>query len=104
MFNQKQMMRQFKKMQQEMAKTQEELANKEIVGTAGGGVVKATVNGMKELKKIEISPEVVDPEDVEMLQDLIVAAITEAMKQASEVQDQGLGKFTGGLNLPKGLF
>lgn len=104
MINKNQMMKQMKKMQQQMAKAQEELENKDFVGTAGGGVVKATVNGTKQIKGIELSPEVVDPEDVEMLQDLIVAALNDALKQVDTEQNQGLGKLTGGLNLPKGLF
>lgn len=98
-----QMMKQVKKMQQEMAKAQQELEKKEVEGTAGGGVVKVRMNGHKQLLGIEISPEVVDPDDVEMLQDLITAAINEAMKQAEELVAKDLGKFTGGLNIP-GLF
>jgi DNA-binding YbaB/EbfC family protein len=98
-----QMLKQVKKMQQEMAKAQQELEKKEVEGTAGGGVVKVRMNGHKQLLGIEISPEVVDPDDVEMLQDLITAAINEAMKQAEELVAKDLGKFTGGLNIP-GLF
>jgi nucleoid-associated protein EbfC len=90
-------------MQQEMAKAQQELEKKEVEGTAGGGVVKVRMNGHKQLLGIEISPEVVDPDDVEMLQDLITAAINEAMKQAEELVAKDLGKVTGGLNIP-GLF
>ncbi|KFZ40011.1 MULTISPECIES: YbaB/EbfC family nucleoid-associated protein [Thermoactinomyces] len=103
MRNMNQMMKQVKKMQQEMAKAQQELEKKEVEGTAGGGVVKVRMNGHKQLLGIEISPEVVDPDDVEMLQDLITAAINEAMKQAEELVAKDLGKFTGGLNIP-GLF
>ncbi|MBA4551225.1 YbaB/EbfC family nucleoid-associated protein [Thermoactinomyces vulgaris] len=103
MRNMNQMMKQVKKMQQEMAKAQQELEKKEVEGTAGGGVVKVRMNGHKQLLGIEISPEVVDPGDVEMLQDLITAAINEAMKQAEELVAKDLGKFTGGLNIP-GLF
>jgi len=98
-----QMMKQVKKMQQEMAKAQQELENKEVVGTAGGGVVKVTMNGHKKLLGIEIAPDVVDPDDVEMLQDLITAAFNEAMKQVDELVAKDLGKFTAGLNLP-GMF
>ncbi|MBA4549967.1 YbaB/EbfC family nucleoid-associated protein [Thermoactinomyces intermedius] len=103
MRNMNQMLKQVKKMQQEMAKAQQELEKKEVEGTAGGGVVKVRMNGHKQLLGIEISPEVVDPDDVEMLQDLITAAINEAMKQAEELVAKDLGKFTGGLNIP-GLF
>lgn len=98
-----QMMKQVKKMQQEMAKAQQELEKKEVVGTAGGGVVKVTMNGHKQLLNIEISPDVVDPDDIEMLQDLITAAFTDAMKQVDELVAKDLGKFTAGLNLP-GIF
>ncbi|UWE05121.1 YbaB/EbfC family nucleoid-associated protein [Laceyella sacchari] len=101
--NMNQMMKQVKKMQQEMAKAQQELEHKEVTGTAGGGVVKVTVNGHKQLRGIEIAPEVVDPDDVEMLQDLITAAFNDAMKQADELLAKDLGKFTGGMNIP-GLF
>jgi DNA-binding YbaB/EbfC family protein len=100
MRNMNQMLKQVKKMQQEMAKAQQELEKKEVEGTAGGGVVKVRMNGHKQLLGIEISPEVVDPDDVEMLQDLITAAINEAMKQAEELVAKDLGKFTGGLNIP----
>jgi nucleoid-associated protein EbfC len=103
MRNMNQMMKQVKKMQQEMAKAQQELEQKEVVGTAGGGVVKVTMNGHKQLKGIEIASEVVDPDDVEMLQDLITAAFNEAMKQVDELVAKDLGKFTGGMNIP-GLF
>lgn len=98
-----QMMKQVKKMQQEMAKAQQELENKEVVGTAGGGVVKVTMNGHKQLRGIEIAPEVIDPEDAEMLQDLITAAFNEALKQVDELVSKDMGKFTGGMNIP-GLF
>jgi DNA-binding YbaB/EbfC family protein len=101
--NMNQMMKQMKKMQAQMAKAQEELAQKEVEGTAGGGVVKVRMNGHKQVQAVEIAPEVVDPEDVEMLQDLITAAINEAMKQVDEMVAKDLGKLTGGLNLP-GLF
>lgn len=103
MRNMNQMMKQMKKMQAQMAKAQEELAQKEVEGTAGGGVVKVRMNGHKQVLAVEIAPEVVDPDDVEMLQDLITAAINEAMKQVDEMVARDLGKLTGGLNLP-GLF
>ena len=103
MRNMNQMMKQMKKMQAQMAKAQEELAQKEVEGTAGGGVVKVRMNGHKQVQAVEIAPEVVDPEDVEMLQDLITAAFNEAMKQVDDMVAKDLGKLTGGLNLP-GLF
>lgn len=103
MRNMNQMMKQVKKMQQEMAKAQQELENKEVVGTAGGGVVKVTMNGHKQLRGIEIAPEVIDPDDAEMLQDLITAAFNEALKQVDELVSKDMGKFTGGMNIP-GLF
>ncbi|MEW9034054.1 MAG: YbaB/EbfC family nucleoid-associated protein [Planifilum fimeticola] len=103
MRNMNQMMKQVKKMQAQMAKAQEELARKEVEGTAGGGVVKVRMNGHKQVLGVEIAPEAVDPEDVEMLQDLITAAFNEAMKQVDDMVAKDLGKLTGGLNLP-GLF
>lgn len=103
MRNMNQMMKQMKKMQAQMQKAQEELARKEVEGTAGGGVVKVRMNGHKELLAVEIAPEAVDPDDVEMLQDLITAAFNDAMKQVDEMVARDLGKLTGGLNLP-GLF
>lgn len=103
MKNMNQMMRQVKKMQEQMEKAQEELANKTVEGTAGGGVVTATVTGQKKVVSIKIEPEAVDPDDVEMLEDLVLAAITDAMNQAEELAAQDLGKFTGGMNIP-GLF
>jgi len=101
--NMNQMMKQMKKMQAQRAKAQEELARKEVEGTAGGGVVKVRMNGHKQLLGVEIAPEAVDPEDVDMVQDLITAAFNEAMKQVDEMIAKDLGKLTGGLNLP-GLF
>lgn len=101
--NMNKMMKQVKKMQQEMEKAQRELESKEVVGTAGGGVVKVTMNGQKKLQSVEISPDVVDPDDVEMLQDLVVAAINDAMKQADELAAKDLGKLNPGINIP-GLF
>lgn len=96
-------MKQVKKMQQEMEKAQRELESKEVVGTAGGGVVKVTMNGQKQLQSVEISPDVVDPDDVEMLQDLVMAAMNDAMKQADELAAKDLGKLNPGINIP-GLF
>ena len=95
-----QMIKQAQKMQQDMQKMQEELENKEYTAQAGGGVVSATVSGKHELKSLAIDPEAVDPEDVEMLQDLIVAAVNEAMRTASSDAAASMGQLTGGLNLP----
>ena len=94
------MIKQAQKMQQDMQKMQAELENKEYTAQAGGGVVSATVSGKHELKAIAIDPEAVDPDDVEMLQDLIVAAVNEAMRAASSDAASAMGQITGGLNLP----
>jgi len=100
MKNMNQMMRQVKKMQQDMEKAQEELKNKTVEATAGGGMVTVIANGQKEIININIKEEVIDPEDIEMLQDLILAAVNDALKQADKMASQDLGKFTGGLNIP----
>ncbi len=99
------MMKQIKLMQQKMQKIQEELAEKKVEGSAGGGMVTAVVNGKQELLEIKIDKEVVDPEDVEMLQDLIVAAVNQALKKSQEMMNEEMAKLTGGLgiNIP-GLF
>ena len=91
------LMRQAQKMQENLMKMQEELQAKEYEATAGGGVITAVCGGNRELKSITIDPEAVDPEDVEMLQDMIVAAVNEAMKQADEASQELMGKMTGGL-------
>jgi nucleoid-associated protein EbfC len=103
MNNMNQMMKQVKKMQEQMMKAQEELGTKSIEGTAGGGVVTVIVNGHKKVQSINIKPEAVDPEDVEMLQDLILTAVNDAMSKAEELANKDMGKFTGGMNIP-GLF
>ena len=90
-------------MQQDMLKMQEEMESKEYEATVGGGVVKATVNGKHEVLSISIAPEAVDPDDVEMLQDMIVGAVNEAMRKADAEASQNLSRLTGGLNLG-GLF
>ena len=97
------MIKQAQKMQQDMLKMQEDLETKEYEATVGGGVVSAKVNGKHEVVAITIDPEAVDPEDVEMLQDMIIGAVNEAMRKAEEEASQALGKMTGGLNLG-GLF
>ena len=103
MGNMNNMMKQVKKMQDQMMKAQEELKEKTIEGTAGGGVVTIVINGHKEVKDVRIKPEAVDPDDVEMLQDLVLAAIKDAMKQVDEMTNEKMGKFAGGMNIP-GLF
>ncbi len=103
MNNMNQMMKQAKKMQEQMMKAQEELATKAVEGSAGGGVVTVTMNGQKKVLNINIKPEAVDPEDVEMLQDLILTAVNDAMNKADELANKDMGKFTGGMKLP-GLF
>ena len=98
--NMNNMIRQAQKMQQDMLKAQEELEAKTYEAGAGGGVVSATVSGKKELVSVTIDPEAVDPDDVEMLQDLIVAAVNEALRKASDDATSQMSKLTGGLNLP----
>ena len=97
--NQAQMMKQAQKLQQEMQKMQEELEQAEYTATAGGGVVTATVTGKRELTALTIDPEAVDPEDVEMLQDMVIAAVNEAMRKADDAASQNMSRLTGGLNL-----
>ena len=94
------MLKQAQKMQQDMLKAQEELEAKEYEATAGGGVVTARVSGRKELVGVTIDPDAVDPDDVEMLQDLIVAAVNEGLRMAAEDAASQMQKLTGGLNLP----
>ncbi len=94
------MIKQAQKMQQDMMRMQQELQEKEYEAAAGGGVVSATVNGKHELKNLVIDPEAVDPDDVEMLQDLIVAAVNEAMRAADSDAANTMQKITGGLGLP----
>ncbi|WP_027086364.1 YbaB/EbfC family nucleoid-associated protein [Cohnella panacarvi] len=103
MNNMNQMMKQVKKMQEQMLKAQEELGTKTIDGSAGGGVVTVTVNGHKKVLGIAIKPEAVDPEDVEMLQDLILTAVNDALAKAEELANKDMGKYTGGMKIP-GLF
>ena len=97
--NQMQMMKQAQKMQQDLLKMQEELEQASYTAAAGGGVVTATVSGKRELTALEIDPEAVDPEEVDMLQDMIVAAVNEALRAAEKEQTDSYAKLTGGLNL-----
>ena len=98
------MMKQAQKMQKEMMKFQEEIEQRTVEASAGGGAITVVITGKKEIKSIEIKPEVVDPDDVEMLQDLIMAAVNEAIRQADDMAAREMSKLTGGLNLPGGLF
>ncbi|HEX3028515.1 MAG TPA: YbaB/EbfC family nucleoid-associated protein [Clostridia bacterium] len=98
------LMKQAQKMQKDMEKMQEELQDKTVEATAGGGAITVVVSGKKELKEITIKPEVVDPDDVEMLQDLILAAVNEAIRKADEMVNGEMGKITGGLGGMPGLF
>ena len=97
--NQMQMMKQAQKMQQDLLKMQEELEKAQYTATAGGGVVSAVVSGKRELVALEIDPDAVDPEDVEMLQDMVIAAVNEAMRKCEEASNAGMSRITGGLNL-----
>lgn len=101
--NQAAMMRQVQKMQQEAIRMQEELENKTYTANAGGGMVSATVNGKHEVVALNINPEAVDPDDVEMLQDMVIAAVNEAMRAADADSANNMSRLTGGLNLG-GLF
>lgn len=94
------MMKQFQQMQEKMEKIQAELEATEVEGTSGGGMVKVMVNGKMDVTKIDIDPEVVDPDDVEMLQDLILAAISQAKEKAQQLQQEKMSALTGGLNIP----
>ena len=96
-------MRQLQAMQAEMEKVQTELDAKEIETTAGGGAVAVRVNGKKEVLSIKIDPDVMDKEDPEMLEDLILVAVNEGLRQVEEMSQAEMGKFTGGLNLPGGM-
>ncbi len=101
-----QMVQQAQQFQQRMAEAQGELAKQKITSTVGGGMVTVVVNGKNELLELNISKEVIDPEDPIMLQDLIVSAINDAMRKAREAAQEEMGKLTGGLNLPglSGMF
>ena len=96
-------MKQAQKMQAKMMKIQEELGNKTVEASVGGGMVKVVASGKQEIMGIEIEKEVVDPDDVEMLQDLILAAVNDALAKSQEMAQEEMGKVTGGLNIP-GMF
>ena len=97
------MIKQAQKMQEDMARVQAELDAREYTATAGRGAVTAVVDGKHMLKSLQIKPEVVDPEDVEMLADLVTAAVNEAVRQAADTAEAEMGKVTGGMNMP-GMF
>ncbi len=101
--NMNQMIKQAQKMQEQMLKMQEEMETKTYEATAGGGAVKVVFDGKRELKEITLAPEVVDPDDIEMLGDLICAAVNEGLRKIEEASTAQLGSITGGLNIP-GLF
>ena len=96
-------MKQAQKMQKQMAEMQEDLATKTLDVSSGGGAVKVTITGDKQFTALEINPEVVDPDDVEMLQDLVMSAVNEALRQMDEAVNSQMSKITGGMNMP-GLF
>ena len=101
--NMQQLARQAQKLQQQMTKMQEELDAREFEATSGGGMVTAKVNGKRELLAISIKPEAVDPDDVEMLEDMVMAAVNEALRTAADTAEREMGKLTGGMGMP-GLF
>jgi len=101
--NMQQMMKQAQKMQRQMEEMQADMANKSLEVSAGGGAIKVTINGEKQITDLTISRDVVDPDDVEMLQDLVISAVNEAIRQMDESTSAQMSKITGGMNLP-GLF
>ncbi len=101
--NKASMMQRVQKMQEDMERMQAEISEKTVEATAGGGAVTVTMKGNRELVSVSLKPEIVDPDDIEMLEDLIVAAVNEAGTKASEMMEEGMSSLTGGLNIP-GLF
>ena len=99
MGNMQQLMKQAQRMQENMQKKQAELNAREFSAASGGGMVKVTVNGAREVLSVEIDPQCVDPDDVEMLQDLVLSAVNSALKEAATTVEQEMGKLTGGMNL-----
>ena len=98
------LMSQVQKLQDEMAKAQEALGQEELTVSAGGGAVTIVITGHREFKSITIKPEVIDPDDVEMLQDLLLAAVNDAVEKAKALEEERMGALTGGMGLPPGLF
>lgn len=94
------MMAKFQKMQEDMANKQAEVENSEFSASAGGGAVEVKVNGKHEVLNIKMQPEVVDPDDIDMLEDLLIAALNEAIRKANETMEREMGSITGGLNIP----
>lgn len=103
MANPQQMMKQVQKMQADMARAQEELAGEVVEASAGGGAVKVTMSGALEVTQVVIDPKAVDPDDVDMLQDMVEAAVNEALRMAQELASAKMARITGGMNIP-GLF
>jgi nucleoid-associated protein EbfC len=103
MGNMQNMMKQMQKMQKKMEEAQVKLGEEKIIGTAGGGIVTVVVSGHKEVLEVTIKPEAVDPDDIDMLQDLVLAATNDALKKADELTNNTMGQFTKGMNLP-GMF
>ena len=101
--NQGNMMKKIQQMQEDMTRIQEEIEATEFTSSVGGGAVEVTVNGSHEVLSIKIQPDVVDPEDIEMLEDLLISALNESIKKANDAMDQGMEKAKGGLSIP-GLF
>ena len=97
------LVKQAQQMQQRMLKLQEELAQRTVEASVGGGMVTVTVNGKSEVLRVKVEPQVVDPDDVEMLEDLIVAGVNEALRKAQEMMSEEMAKVTGGMKIP-GLF
>ena len=98
--NMNNMMKQMKQMQKQIEEAQKEVEETKVTATAGGGVVEVTVSGNKEVLDIKIDPEAVDPEDVEMLEDMVMAGVNEALTKADEISNDKMGKLTGGLKIP----
>ena len=98
------MMKKVQKMQADMEKMQEELKQRTLEVTAGGGAITVVISGGKEIRSLKISPEAIDPDDVEMLEDMLIAVFNEAVKKVDEMTSTEMGKLTGGMNLPKGMF
>lgn len=102
-FNQRDMMKQIEQMQRKMEQAQQEIAASTVEGSAGGGVVMVAMTGDQEVQSVTISPEAVDPEDIETLQDLVVAAVNDALDKSKQLQNDRLGSVTNGMGLPPGL-
>lgn len=98
--NMQQMMKQARKMQEQLAAAQENIAQSTVDASAGGGMVKVTVNGEMQITSLKIEPEALDPEDVEMLEDMVTAAVNEALRGVGDLANRQMGAITGGLNIP----